>query len=192
MNDRTAIPGLAEAVAQETRRRVDSFTPAPSTVCGVTLEPLTPNKLAVLESINCPILGGVEFPEPEDIAVFLWFCSDEFTVNDRKRERFTRRIARIDYYEALTGIQNWLADQFEDAPPSSGRESVSYVSWIAALVDAIASEYGWSEEDILNIPFKRLTQYIRAIQLRNNPKAILFNAKSDKIKGDFLDSQNTN
>ena len=149
MNDRTAIPGLAEAVAQETRRRVDSFTPAPSTVCGVTLEPLTPNKLAVLESINCPILGGVEFPEPEDIGVFLWFCSDEFTVNDRKRERFTR-------------------------------------------VDAVASEYGWNEEDILNIPFKRLTQYIRAIQLRNNPKAILFNAKSDKIKGDFLDSQNTN
>lgn len=190
MTNRAAIPGLEEAVQDEQLRRVAAFTPATQQVAGVMLLPLTPSKLAVLEAISCPVLSGVEFPEPEDIAVFLWWCSEDYSLCEKAKDKFTRKIASVDYYKAITEIQNWLADQFEDSPPSkSGGTRASYVSWLASIVDIIASEYGWSEEEILEIPFKRLMQYVRAIQLRHDPKAILFNSKSDKVKGDWIEAQ---
>jgi hypothetical protein len=182
---RTPIPGLAEAVEKEASRRVAAFTPAPVEVAGVVLSPLTPAKLAVLESIASPVLAE-EFPEPEHLAVFLWYCSEDFCVDLKARNRFLSRIADVDYYKALTEAQDWLASQFEDAPTTGSNDSKpSYVSWIASIVDAVASEYGWPEAEIMQIPFQRLTQYLRCIRMRHDPKAVMFNP-SDKVKSEFM------
>lgn len=187
--NRAAIPGLAEAVQQEAHRRVASFTPETKRVAGVNLLPLTPGKLAVLESIGCPVVAGVEFPEPEDVAIFLWFLCEDFKVDAKAQAKFIKRICAVDYFVALTECQTWFKEQFADCPSAPKNDTRnSYVSWIASLVDCVASEYGWSEEQILEVPLVRLMQYVRAIQMRHDPSRPMFNP-SDKIKGDYLAQQ---
>lgn len=193
MQNRVTIPGLAEAIVGERKRRLASFTPAPSIVAGVVLNPLTPATFAILEMIECPVTLGEEFPEPEDLAIFLWFNSTEFKADDESaRRKFCKKLAGVEYYKALTEVQHWLRDQFEDCPRGAKnpeKYSPEFVSWVAAFVDVIAAEYGWSESEVLNIPFARLAQYLRAMRQRKDPKAVLFNP-SDKVKGDWLRSIN--
>ena len=49
------------------------------------------------------------------------------------------------------------------APPSAG-------TWISSIVDALASQYHWSEAEILNCPFRRLFQYVNRILERAIPE----------------------
>lgn len=76
--------------------------------------------------------------------------------------------------------------------PSGGRETESFYSFAASFVDLFASEYGWSEADVMACKLKRLFQYTNAIHNRKNPKAILFNPLSGRVRREWLVKCNKN
>lgn len=57
--------------------------------------------------------------------------------------------------------KNALIEGLADAGNGGG------LGWLLTLIDAIASEYGWSEEAILNKPISRMLAYFAAICIRH-------------------------
>ena len=94
----------------------------------------------------------------------------------------------MNFGEACAKIESIIADSFADTlgGKPAGQNDASYYSWIAAIVDTLASEYGWSEEQILNIPLTRVWQYLRIIKLRTSVKNEPMFNRSDKVRGAWL------
>jgi hypothetical protein len=184
------VPGYREAVQRETDLRDAAFLPVTDSICGVEVNQLTPFHLAALTLARSPfICGGVPFPR--DIALFLWCVSPEY--NPRavvSRWLFIRRVAKLDYREAVEGVMRYVGEAFADAPGGKGeRFKQSYYSSTASIVDLLAHEYGWAEADIMRVPFKRLFQYSRCIRERYAERPMFFNS-SDSILADWQDEQN--
>lgn len=180
------IPGLREAMERETFVRDQSFLQLPEVIGGVDVQPLTLRQMLLLESIGSPFVVGGPV-QPHDVGAFFLVVSGH--PSGWNRWRLLRRVGLMDSRQSIADIEDYMAETFMDAPPSSRSESISYFSNAAALVDYFASEYGWTEEQILDSTLKRLFQYLKASNRRHNPKAILFNP-SDKVRGDWLRKQN--
>lgn len=182
------IPGWREAVERENAVRDESFLGLTETLCGIEVLPLSAYHFLILEAVHSPfVCGGV--PNEVDIARFLWIVSPQFrpttTRADRKlRDKFIRRLSNLDWEQSVKAITTYTEDAFQDSPGSRGGSQASYWSWIAGLVDFIASAYGWTERDIIDIPLKRAFQYVRLIKSRES-EAIHFN-RSDTVRGEWL------
>ena len=178
------IPGLRDAVEQETTVREAAFLSVTETVCGFECLPFTPLHYSMLDCSGSPFVhGGV--PMAEDVAVFLWCVSPGFDPSARlRRWHFTRRTRGLDYETAVMAIRAYIDDAFADAPGTKGGHTPSYYSGTAAMVDLLAGQYGWPERDILRLPFKRVFQYARCIRARFEERPIFFN-RSDKVIADW-------
>ena len=131
-----------------------------------------------------------------DVALYLWICSTEYSeqpgfLRDWRRDRMARRSRKVNWSESVKAIQDHLRDAFMDAPGATGNDSPSYASWVATIVHILASEYGWTEEYILNKPLSALFQYLRCIQKSKDSDATFMNGISDKVRGEWLRQQNT-
>jgi hypothetical protein len=188
-----SLPGYAEALKEERSARDFAFIPVSRTICGVRVRAMTVRDLAVRLNISCPFLfGGTKMPG--HVASFLWQLREPEKRKLRarfwetERKRFIERIAKeVRYADALEQIDEYLDFTFLDAPSTQSKtQSVPKTSLVAAIIHFIAINYHWSEEEILNCPLVRLYQYFRLILSAKNPNAILFNRRSDKIRGDYL------
>lgn len=203
------IPGYREAVAKERFERTAAFAPLLETVCGVQVLPLTFRHLAILETVGSPFVCGGSY-SILDVGAFLWIVSPSFVPRGKflaswKRRRFLKRLGKIRFLfpdplpegfnrrvwalkQAGHEIAQYIRDSEQDLPPSqAGRPKPSYCSNEAAVVDKIASEYGWSEAAILDTPLKRLLQYVNRIELRATGKNTAFN-RSDEVVQKWLDA----
>lgn len=179
------IPGLREAVEREQFQRVAAFLPLPEFIGPVRVSPLTLNHLNHLEAIGSPFVHGGT-PGPLDVARLLWILSPHFGKNRLCRWWFMRRLGRLQYGELLTAIDSYFEEAFVESPGGAAAHGPQYLALSAAVVDLIASEYGWSDQDILNLPLKRLFAYYRAASRRHDPHTPLFNP-SDKLRGQWLE-----
>ncbi len=178
------------AVERETESRTLAFAGALEMVCGVPVRPITLQDVIVLDGAKSPfICGGI--PTAEDIILFLWLQSPDYSKSRWRLKRFARKHRRLDYGDSCKAIFSIVDEAFMDAPKGGGPEQLPYYAWPAALVDMFASEYGWSEEAILKSPIKRLFQYRKAIIKRENPKAVLWNP-SMEIRSRWLIAVNQN
>jgi hypothetical protein len=184
------VPGYRQAVEDETATREAAFLGVTELVCGVEVLPFSPLHFSMLECARSPFVkGGV--PSPADVAIFLWAVSPGYAPRAKiRRWLFARRVAGLDYLNSLSEIQSYIQDAFGDAPgvKMSGFKP-SYYSGTAAMIDLIASQYGWSEEQIIRIPFKRIFQYARCIRERTSDNPIFFN-RSDAVIGRWQEEQN--
>jgi len=194
LNRFAVIPGYREAVERENLIREVAFLDIPEFICGIEVLPLTPRHFLLLDAIGSVFVsGGV--PSPEEVARFLWVVSPEFrtvkTWRDRRvRKRFVKRCRKVLWADACIEIDRYIDDAFQDSPGhKSGQSGAGDWAWVAVMVDNIASEYHWSERDILNTPVKSLFQYSRLQTKRHNPNAILFNS-SDRLKSEYLRNLN--
>jgi hypothetical protein len=184
-----SIPGFREAVEREGGRRDEAFLDVDCIVGGIRVQPLTAERFLILDGIRSPFVCGT-VPKPEDVAILLWVCSSGFSTTDRKaRGRFIKECRKVKFEQSCKDAVKYISDAFADSPGGGEPSSQPCCSWCAAIVDIIASEYHWSERDILKVPLRRLFQYIRMITLRNNPKAIFFN-ESERIRSAWLAEQN--
>lgn len=175
------VPGLTEAISKESFLRDVSFLPVTESICGVPVQPLTYFHMTLLRVARSPFLSGRKVTAG-DLAVFLWVVSPEYNPSSRWRQwRFARGIRNINARQAVDEIQEYLEEAFADSPGSSGGRSISYYSSMVGLVDILASQYGWSERDILHLPLKRGYQYLKAITKRLNPAATLGNKSQELI-----------
>lgn len=181
---RIVIPGYAEAVKQERSIRDQSFLDLPEAVCGVEVQPLTLRRMVLLESIGSPFVCGGPVT-PYHVGAFFVALTG---ATGLKRWRLLRRVGLMNTEELVAAITGFMDETFQDSPPGSS-EGISYYSNAAGLVDFAASQYGWPEDDILDIPLRRLFQYVKATTHRLNPSAIQFNP-SDRVRGNYLKEQN--
>jgi len=181
------IPGLREAIEQEQTIRDASFLELPERVCGFDVPPLTLRHVLALEAVGSPLVCGGR-PMPHDFAAFLVLLT---RVRGFARWNMLRRLGLVTYDDAFVDVTGFIAEAMQDSPGGAGvGESVSYYSFGASLVDCLAREYGWSESSILDMPLKRLFQYLKVIARRNGDQT-LFNP-SDKVRGQWLAKVNQN
>jgi hypothetical protein len=178
------IPGLREAIEKESHIRDSSFIDVPERICGFDVKPLTFRHLLWLSSTaNVFACGGV--PEQKDIGGFFVIVG-EWT--GLKRYFGLKKLGRIPKADAIESISDFIAESFQDSQGSPPKDTTSYYSAAASLVDLFAGQYGWGESEILNIPVKRLFQYQNAIRARHG-ETVFFNP-SDRVRGDWLAEQN--
>jgi hypothetical protein len=104
-----------------------------------------------------------------------------------------RRTLKLKFLDLVTAINAYVDDALCDSPGGSGKRgdvfSPTYYSGAAYVVTHLATQLGWSEREIMQIPVRRLHQYLRCIIKTKNPSEIFFN-QSDKVRGAWLKSQN--
>ncbi len=184
--DLDAIPGYREACAAEQANRNLATLPFVIPLCGIDVRQLTPQHVVLLNYCRNAFIEGGRAPQPEDIAFFLWVISPEYSLERKKRDKFIRRnVAKLRYRESIIAINEYLAQAFQDAPGAGTADGPQYIAPVVYLVDLFASQYGWDDRKTLETPLAALFQYMRAIRLRTNPKAIMFN-RSDALKSQHL------
>lgn len=185
------IPGLREAVAQETfLRDVSYLLEIPERIGPIEVRPLTLRHLLILSTTENPlIVGGVVTPEA--IGAFLWVVSPLYEPDNKwRRWWFLRRCGELRSEPTLKAIKEYLDEAFMDAPASSGpKDAARYWSFTTDIVHLLASEYGWSHEEIMALPLKVIFQHVKLIGYRNNPDTPQFNP-SDSVRGQWLAEQN--
>lgn len=209
--DLLAIPGLREAIERETQKREFDFLGAPELLCGIEVMPLSIRRLLRLQAVGSPFLyTAATDVDPSDVAMFFWSLSPNYErammirqscelvsmslgsfAFDHIRQRFVRRLRKLKLDESSAACRQFVADAFEDAPGSSGVDGPTYYGWPAGYVGLLATEYGWTEDEILDLPLRRLWQHVRRLTLRHDGSATLFNP-SDKVRGAWLREQNQN
>lgn len=180
-----------EAGYKESVIREFAFLNITHEICGVELQALTPLHFILLDFVDSPFVNPRDNLQPGDIFQFLYVVSTDYKRNDKSHyEAFVAKHADIDISQAVSEICDYINDAFLDAPAevSGGKNTNNrpYTAWIVPYIDLIASEYGWDDETIIRLPFTRLFQYAKSIDMRKSAeagqKAICFNRYSDSAK----------
>lgn len=179
------VPEYAAAVKKENDVRDAAFLDLPADICGVKIRQMTAWHWVVLAGIDSPFLrSGVFMPEPEQVLMFLWVMSPMFerlskavlqntAVGRWRQRRFIRRYKHLDYKRCVDGICAFVKDTFQDCPEGgeeNDKRKAPNISFAAGVVHAIACEYGWNERDIVQMPLKRVFQYLNMIDALNRAR----------------------
>ena len=181
------VEGYAQAVYSERLLRDAAFISGPTFICGVEILPMTAEKLLILDAFDCPFLFDEKKVTvwPEQVIQTLWVLSPKFNHARTRWQRLKRwwfiySNRKINYFDACKALFKFKEETFYDAPKGGG-EGKSYFSWLASIVDLLASEYGWSREKITReIPLPEIFQLMRCIRSRKTDKP-LSNASEVKI-----------
>ena len=185
---------LGQAFAWEEENRELAFLGLSAPLCGVPVVPLSLRRMTFLLQAKSAFFYG-RAPALEDVALFLWACSPKFRPGDPERQgEFLTDLcagsALADMDAMLAAIKDYLEAAQNDAPAGQvvapGKEKEPVFCFVAHLVDPLAKEYGWSLGDIMEMPLALVYQMLRKIALRNNEKAVFFNRRSRKVRGDWL------
>ena len=125
--------------------------------------------------------------EGKAVLLFLFIVSPDFAAKPKKGRAFFRKHRKIDQEAHAAAIQDYVSRSFGEQS-SSGQSSRS--SWVASIVDAIASEYGWTEQAILKTPIQRLMRYVSSIRMRHGGNAVNFGSEADRLQQEFMTAAN--
>lgn len=101
-----------------------------------------------------------------------------------------RAKARLERLEGLIGeVREFVSEAMQDQPPSGEASSgPSYWGDGAAICETMATEYGWTVPETLDLPLKQLFQFLKVIRARERAKAgrapVMFNP-SDRMKAEL-------
>jgi hypothetical protein len=194
------FPGYCDALRQEREARDYAFLDLPRSICGIDVAPLTVRQLLARLALRCPFVADLpaevimQFPDPAgEIGAFIWHvsiararCLGRPLAEYRARQAFCKHLAFVSGEDAIAGIKDYLKITFLDAPGSGGKTYIPTASIAATLVDIFATDYGWNDDRILDSALVKLYQLLRERSLRLNPKAVLHNRLSDKVRGEYL------
>ena len=188
------IPGYREAVDRENSVRALAFLGVNDQVLGIDVRCITVSDWIALDYVGCPyVCGGT--PDIADAALMLWRLSPRYRpgsrlgrwLHTRKVRNLVRRVGKL---RVIAAARDYVLDSFQDSPGGAGNAlSVPSVHWAVYLVGVLARTFSWSPDNILQMPVSQAFQFMRHIELANNPKAVLFNP-SDRVRGEWLRQQN--
>src|SRR2546430_5227341 len=220
MGDVLAIPGYAEAVLKEQFSRDVAFLGLCETVAGFDLSPLTLRHYIALRLTHNPLLsGGLPTPrelfnflwllspryDPANKWArrrFEWRCRRTFypplwmaLINCRQtRDNYARRLHKrqVEAARIVAAGRGFVEEPLQDAPPKPAHAhwDADYYSDAAFFCALFRREYGWSQEQVLALPMRRLFQYLNEIKHRNaepGKSGPLCNP-SDRVKADWMRS----
>ena len=140
-------PKLSAAKEEDRREAQEVFLRIPTHAGGVWIEPITIERFLILDALDHPILTG-EPLEREDLLNLLWIISPDYVAGDPgAAKKFFRRFWFTSLEEAGVAIAGYLDEQFSTGTQSSKKSDPPH-NWVALLVDTLASEYGWTEDEI--------------------------------------------
>lgn len=200
---------LSRAKEVDDSLRERAFIDVPEQINGVTVRQLTLRHLNILFKIQSPfIYGGVR--KIEDIMLFLWIVSPHYSQERRyvvlpRRKLLWRRLvawARRQEFHIPTvrelfvaelvihprfehfsrGIDRYIYRTFLDTPPSVKEAKAVSTAYAASVIHKLASSYGWEEQTILDMPLTRVFQYLKWIQVEDNPKTPQFDPMQNRIE----------
>ena len=179
------IPELGPAIQREVQVREIVFANQTEQINGVEVFPMTPQHFVHLEGVSSTYTGGGA-PNPEDAQKFLWIVSTKFTTKRNPWARhvfhhFVKRFWKLGFLETTAAIDAYVRDTFQDMSGGKPTASGKYLVPVAAIIDCIASEYGWSEKLIMHTPLKKIWALQRCIRTRHDPKSRFLN-DSDSLK----------
>lgn len=184
-----SVPGYREAREREDSIRDAAFILEREEIEGVSVLPMNARHFLLLAGTGSPFVCG---GSPSEVAAarFLWIVSPQFEIGESKaRDKFLKRVRKLPFVATCASIHRYVDETFMDAPGGKASEKIPDTSFVAELVDLLAREYHWTERDILNLPLKRIFQYLRRIQKHHDTDATFVNP-SDEIRGKWLREEN--
>jgi len=180
---------LAEAQELDRRKASLAFLESIKLIGGFEVSPLTLRRFLYLEVRKSPFLGGSDKPlSKEDVVSFLWAMAPEFELSDKKRDKFKRKhfFKFLFWQKIAVEMGSYILKMIEEEQvPTAQAESSSSLSsnWVAKLVDGAASQYGWTEDQILDLPLSRCMAYMKAMaaRLSGEPQAE-FSSNADEVR----------
>ena len=184
---------LAEAKEKDREEQTLLFLDITLEVCGFEIAPLTIRRYLILEQLKSPfLLGGDIIPTKQDLINFLWVMNPNFRMGMKYGRSFARRnfFKLFRWHKVAYEVAVLLAEAMEKSQlPTGGDESQELdKNWVATLVDAAASQYGWAENDILDLPLTRVFAYVQAVgrRLGAEESSVAWSKHADKVRHEYL------
>lgn len=189
------IPGLREVEDDYRREQADAFSLIePKIGQLIPVLPFTPQMFIHLDGIESPFFAkGREEITEVDIALFLWRVSPIYRPEDRDlRTFFIGNLCLLEAQQTTNEICAYIQRAWLGMPawPGGAGGQPTLAQWPSRLVDMFGKEYGWTEEYVLNMPYRRLWQYANRILERANPKYREQCAAALRLRGDWLARRN--
>ena len=121
------------------------------------------------------------------VLIFLWIVNPDFEAEPEKGRAFFRKHRKTDCGKHAKAIQDYVTEAFGETTENS---QSSRGLWVASIIDMIASEYGWSEKEIMQAPITRLMAYCSAIRVRHGGSAVSFGSEADRMHMKFMEEAN--
>lgn len=179
---------IGEALAREKNSRDAAWADVRPRIGGREFLPLTVRHYLALDSVDSPFIRGGTLPTPEQLCQFLWVIAPEFSPDAGAMLNFAKAIGGLPFDATVKECFELVGTTFMDAPQGGNRNEASFVSWVASIVDAMGSEYGWRPFEVMDLPLRQVFQLLRSIRRRHDPKATMFNPLSDRAKLDWMES----
>ena len=178
-------PKLAEAREQDRARVALSFLPLVVPLGRFEIVPITIERLLWLEQITSPFVTGTP-PEKEDVLAFLWICSPRFRIGEKYGKRFCWNNTLINWKKYAVLISEYMATVAESIGGGS-KENTIDPEWLPQMVDAFASQYHWSHDDIMQMPITRASILAHAMTARLSEKSNpSFSPSADAMRNKML------
>ena len=177
---------IRQALEKEQAYEAEPWLFIPKDICGIEVYDLSLRHVLILDGIKNPLLDGSAF-EVDDLAQFLWVVSTEFELsNDKKRDKFLRKIAGFSYPEILKEATEYIEASLAQGKAMQTNEAnkKSNAHFVAYVVDTFAGTYGYSIEYILSLPVAIIHQLITVINERvsaSNGETYTITKESDKL-----------
>ena len=186
-------PKIAEAREEDRNAIALAFLPVHIPLGPFTLVPLSVERLLWLEQIKSPFLTGDGPPRREDVLAFLWICSPEFRVGHKYGRRFVWRHCFIRWRKYAALISEYigqLVGELQGTGGGKGKENANTPmdpKWLPTMVDGFASQYNWTEREIMSLPVSRVALYAQAMTARLTDKpAPTFSGRADEMRHEML------
>ena len=178
-------PRIAEARQQDAERQNGASLPLQIAIGDRFIVPLTVEKYLMLQQVgNRFFVDGN--PDAEDVAGFLWLNSPDFDPDPKKGRKFVRKFKRKTWLNYLGPIAEYLQGVVEMAQSGGGSNS----SWVAGLVDLLASQYHWTRSDIMATPMAQVFLLSGKMRARIAQNTTSFSPRADALQQEFMDKAN--
>jgi hypothetical protein len=183
-------PKLAAAKEKDREDASAALMRNPVLIGGQWIKPLSIESLIFLQAAGHPLFKEGEIGA-EDVLSFLWVTSVGFKPMCKWRYRlFKLRFLFADQEKMKVDVVEWLHHEFgtPDESKSDGEVHAPPHNWVTGLIDLLASEYGWSENEIMEMPIKRAFGYSKAIIQRKTAgeQQVRWAKETDKVRGQYL------
>lgn len=192
-------PLLRQARDRYRSNALEAFAGIEPKICGrVQVVPFTLRMFVELDGAGNRFLTGSDAPQIEDALMFLWRVSPIYSRTDEEtRNDFIRTVPLAIYpygeAELVSQIIEYIRRTLSGAPlTKKSRGSDSVGTWISSIVHIFAKEYGWTEDYILDLPLRRIWQYLNRILEDGNPKYKELCDEEQSLRAQWLREQNAN
>ncbi len=175
----------AERQAVEQFHRNCIYLDIPETLCGESVNNITPRLLARLTAAKSPWVVGYGELSIEEVFKFVWALHVDYSPsNKRLGRKVLKSLKSLPLDQCYSKIEEFLKLTWQDAlGGGSGKPEKPVASEVAWMIFQFREEpFHFDEEKTLDTPFRKLYQELRC---RRKSKGGDVSNPSDRLRGDW-------